>query len=177
MHSPITQDQVKELLNYDADTGLFTYKQGSSKRNAGDVAGYSVNGSHVIKVDGAPYQARTIAWLYIHGEFERKVTPKDGNKGNAASNNLKIIYPSPKSVRAAARREEIRIEELDGKNIKYPADYEGAYMDDNLTIKPWRCRVMINGEPMYSGRFNTLGECKSGYRELRKTLDNAAATR
>lgn len=79
----LTQSIIKELLNYDSSTGVFTWKRRSVKyfkssnliaawnsRFSGMVAG-SINpeGYRVIRVFNKANQAHRLAWLYVFGEW------------------------------------------------------------------------------------------------------------
>ena len=67
----ITQEQLKELLHYDPDTGVFTWKvRIAGNANIGDVAGYlNGNGYSAIKIHGKECKSHRLAWLYVYGEL------------------------------------------------------------------------------------------------------------
>ena len=62
-------ERVRELLDYNPDTGVFTWKvKRGGKAQAGTVAGYEhVTGYWYIAIDKKYYPAHRLAWLYIHG--------------------------------------------------------------------------------------------------------------
>jgi len=66
----ISQAQLKELLHYDPDTGVFTWLKPTSKRiKAGNIAGSDCNGSTIIVINKKKYQANRLAWLYMTGDW------------------------------------------------------------------------------------------------------------
>jgi hypothetical protein len=66
----ITQDRLKEVLDYNPDTGVFVYKISTAHRiKVGQVAGYNHGRYLRIKIDGGDYYLHRIAWLYVHGRF------------------------------------------------------------------------------------------------------------
>ena len=65
----LTQSRLKELLHYNADTGVFTWLVASRSRKVGQVAGSDNKGYRLIKIKGKSYRAHRLAWLYVHGKL------------------------------------------------------------------------------------------------------------
>ena len=65
----ITQEQLKELLHYNPDTGIFTWKRRPSNRvSVGDNAGHLNRDGYIdLTVNGFKQGAHRFAWLYIYG--------------------------------------------------------------------------------------------------------------
>jgi len=71
----LTQKELKELLHYNPETGIFTWIKikGSSNRTIGCVAGHNNgNGYLSIMINGKTHKAHRLAWLYM-----TKKWPKD----------------------------------------------------------------------------------------------------
>ena len=74
----LTQAQLKEQINYDKDTGIFTWNYSTSMKKAGAEVGYICKnyGYKLIRINTnkKSYLARAhrLAWLYIYG-----YTPKE----------------------------------------------------------------------------------------------------
>lgn len=67
---PLTQDRLKQLLDYNPDTGGFRWKVTKGRAKAGAWAGATdAYGYCVIRVDGVLYKAHRLAWLYAHGKW------------------------------------------------------------------------------------------------------------
>ena len=66
----LTQSQLKELLHYDPDTGVFIWRhRPKCPRLTGRIAGSPILGYVSIRVLGYMYQAHRLAWLYMTGEW------------------------------------------------------------------------------------------------------------
>ncbi len=90
----ITQARLKELLHYEPETGVFTWRLNTSNRvHVGDTAGYSdAEGYIVFRVDRVAYKAHRLAWLYVHGEFPQdQIDHVDRVKSNNAILNLRVV--------------------------------------------------------------------------------------
>lgn len=87
----ITQEFLKNFLNYDQQTGVFTYAIKTKGRFIGDIAGsvLKVNDSVRIKIKGVTHSAQSLAWLYVHGEYIKDIYHVDGNRRNNKIDNLR----------------------------------------------------------------------------------------
>ena len=68
----LTQDRLMEVLDYDPETGIFTWQiqPGSRSDMVGKRAGYYGPGRYrSITVDGVGYLEHRLAWLFVHGRF------------------------------------------------------------------------------------------------------------
>ena len=63
----ISQQQLKELLDYDPETGVFTWIKRRRGTRFGHSAGRDSHGYVYIRILGAEYGAHRLAWLYMTG--------------------------------------------------------------------------------------------------------------
>jgi len=68
----MTASKLKELYNYNPETGLFTRLKSSGGHKKGTLAGsYDKDGYLRIQIQGKHYKSHRLAWLYMTGEFPK----------------------------------------------------------------------------------------------------------
>jgi hypothetical protein len=62
---------VKDCLNYNPETGVFTWRMTTKRTKAGEIAGTNsgANGYVRITLAGDSYRAHRLAWFYTYGEW------------------------------------------------------------------------------------------------------------
>jgi len=65
----LTAEELRSLIHYSPETGVFTRKVERGPFKIGSIAGTTLNtGYRAIIILGSPYQAHRLAWLYMTGE-------------------------------------------------------------------------------------------------------------
>lgn len=100
-----TQERLKELLHYDSATGVFTRKtprRGPKSEKYGRVGAGRVSelGYVLIMIDGTNYIAGPLAWMYVHGEWPRRVKYLDGNPLNNRIENIRVHERSKAEIKS-----------------------------------------------------------------------------
>ena len=104
----VTQERLREVLNYDPETGVFTWRvprQGTG--GVGSVAGRvnPGNGYIDICIDYRRYLGHRLAWLYMTGEWPTNdVDHKDRIRTNNAWSNLRAATRAQNLANAGKRR-------------------------------------------------------------------------
>lgn len=149
----LTQEELKERLSYDADTGLFTwnYSMANGKVRYKSIAGRIGNRGYIqISVNKSLYLAHRLVWLYIHGEFPAVfIDHIDGNPSNNRISNL----------RPATRVENQRNRKIQSTNT---SGVKGVSW--NTAKSKWVATIAVCGKRIYLGAFDTVAEATEVYR-------------
>ncbi|MFP5340357.1 MAG: HNH endonuclease signature motif containing protein, partial [Gammaproteobacteria bacterium] len=93
MQHQLSQDRLKQLLNYDPETGRFSWKVSARTKRPDRPFGagcLSPAGYVVLRVDQKLYPAHRLAWLYMNGSWPSKdLDHIDGRRVNNAIANLR----------------------------------------------------------------------------------------
>jgi hypothetical protein len=97
----LTAERLRERLRYDAETGAFTRRVGSSNARAGDMAGSVHSTGYVrISIDGGKYTAHHLAWLYVHGVWPSdQIEHINGKRSDNRIANLRERRHLPRPAR------------------------------------------------------------------------------
>lgn len=90
----ITQARLKELFDYDPNTGSLVWKTARQGIKVGEVAGSinKVSGYRAIMVDGRAHRAHRLVWLWHHGKFpDHEIDHVDRDKQNNRIENLRDV--------------------------------------------------------------------------------------
>ena len=73
MNCDLTQARLKQVLDYDPESGIFRWRVATAQRTVvGSVAGFDSNGYRRIHIDKKTYLLHRLAWLYVLGVWPRK---------------------------------------------------------------------------------------------------------
>ena len=145
----LTQSRLKELLNYDPDTGVFAWLVKPSKRvNVGAIAGcVMVIGYREIGIDGKSYYAHRLAFLYMTGAWPiDQLDHRNGIRDDNRWDNL----------REATNAENCQ-------NQVMPCTNKSGFMGVSRFRNKWRARIKIAGREKHLGFFDAPEDARAAY--------------
>ena len=151
MAEPIlTQPRLKELLHYNPETGIFTWRIAAGCVRVGSVAGSVGNRGYLqIRIDCKLYQAHRLAWLYVHGEFP----PNDLDHINRVRSDNRIG-----NLRLSTRAENLQNQSMRSNNTSGHVGVSWYKRDQK-----WMAQIKINYKTINLGFFTDLTEAISAY--------------
>jgi hypothetical protein len=137
----LTQARLQELLHYDPQTGVWTWKV---DRNGGAYAGaiaggFNSEGYRRIYIDGRRYHSSRLAYFYMKGHWPPvEMDHRDLTPSNDAWSNLRPASLSENRANCARR-----------------ADNSTGFKGVNFVRKRFQARIMLNRKSYHLGLFNT----------------------
>jgi hypothetical protein len=147
----ITSDELLQLLAYDPQTGVFTWRVTMSSRAIRGAKAGTRNGGYVqLKINKRIYQAHRLAWLYVHGEWPPEfIDHINGDPGDNRIENLRLATSSQNLANSRRRRDNA-------------AGVKGVCW--NKRDARWRAQIRINGKKTYLGSFTEIKDAAAAYR-------------
>lgn len=153
----LTAEEVRRLLDYDPETGIFRWKVANSRRiKVGDVTGYQQSsGNVVIRINTKAYVASRLAWLYMTGEWPpRHVDHENLDPGDNRWTNLRKANKSQNGANRGAQKNNVH-----GHKCVYLVP--GYYVTTGEDA--WRAEITGNGRSLHIGYFRTSEEAQAAY--------------
>lgn len=155
--SELTAERLRECLNYNGETGIFTWKVKASKNTViGSVAGCFSPGSPVrIRIDGHSYRAHRLAWLYVHGRWPHGVI--DHKNGSNKTNAIDNLRDATKKINS----QNLRRAHTDNKaGLLGVTPHKGGYV----------AQIYANGKARYLGKYPTADLAHAAYVAAKREL-------
>lgn len=144
----LTHARLQELLHYDPETGVFTWRVSRGPVRAGSKAGSVSSGGYIqIDIDGKTYGAHRLACFYVSGKYpDYEVDHKDGNPSRNPFSNLRPATHSQNS-----------------KNRKLNQNSSLRTKGVTKNHKGYKARIQVNGLRIHLGTFKTKEEAAAAY--------------
>jgi HNH endonuclease len=144
----LTQERLRELLAYDPETGLFTWRSRRKGVQVGEIAGsVERNGYTGIKIDQKHCLAHRLAWLYVYGGMP--AGDIDHINRNRADNRIENLRAANRSQNCA--------------NARLWKNNTSGLRGVRKFHKKWRATVGYGGRLYHLGTFATAEEASRAY--------------
>lgn len=142
----LTHERLIEALDYDADSGVFTWKLSIGSTKRGRIAGGKTHhGYRALGLDGTLYYAHRLAWFYIYKETPHEVDHIDRDRSNNRIANLRSVNRSLNNHN--------RTDVIGGTG------YRGVWFSGDKFISV----IRVNGKRRSLGRFNSAVDASEAY--------------
>lgn len=151
-----TVKMVKELLFYDAETGLFHAIKQSGPRMPGQLAGTTHSeGYTTIQVAGRLCFAHRLAWFYVHGEWPSGcIDHIDGDRKNNAITNLRVVNQRTNNQNTRRATKKCKV----------------GLLGVTALYGKFRASIGFNGKSIHLGMFDTAEQAHLAYVEKKREL-------
>ncbi|GHX89585.1 hypothetical protein VCSRO111_0620 [Vibrio cholerae] len=145
----VTQGELREILNYDKETGRFTWIHPPKHHQGliGKEAGVINSGYRKIKINGKRYSAHVLAWIYTYGEKPTKCI--DHINGISTDNRIENLRLASNSENQANR-----------------ARNKGKKISKGVRVLPsgkYQARISFKSKLITIGTFDTEREAANAY--------------
>jgi hypothetical protein len=147
----ITASDVRQMLDYDPQTGIFVWKVWRGRTNKiGKVAGTSDRmGYRKIMLGGRFYMAHRLAWLYVHGEWPPVYM--DHINGDTSDNRIANLRPATHTQNALNK----------GMHRNNTSGYKGVVWIKSRGY--WTATIQVNGKRRRLGVFDSKEAAHEAY--------------
>ena len=158
----VSAQRLRELLDYDPDTGLFARRVATGKggrfKSGLEPGCVSPQGYRVIAIDRVLYKAHRLAWLHVHGVWPTNHI--DHINGIKTDNRLVNLRDVSRSVNSQNRRDAMANNKTSGLLGAYPA----------RTPSRWYAVISAHRHRTYLGMFDTPEEAHAAYLNAKRRL-------
>ena len=154
----LTVERLRELLDYNPETGIFTWRVDRSYRiKANDRAGYvtPAQGYRKLTVLRYEYPEHRLAWFYVYGVWPSGDI--DHINGIVADNRLANLRDVTTQEKCMNRR-------------KARSDSTSGLIGAKKWHGKWQATIKADGRYIYLGTFDTPEEAHQAYVEAKRKL-------
>ena len=152
----LTADNIKSVLDYNPDTGVFVWKINASWRvRAGDIAG-AINSEGYVTISYKRKAAKghRLAWLYMHGDCPAML---DHVNGDRADNRITNLRPATASQNMWNKK----LNPISRSGYKGVSERVGPKW--NGKAKRIIATISINGKRKHLGLFPSAEDARQAY--------------
>ena len=155
MSKELTQELVRDLFNYNPETGALTNKfDRGTRAKVGEIAGFEnkLTGYLVLGINGNKYLVHRVCFLHYYGHLPQMIDHKDNNAMNNEISNLRKCTKKQNAF-----------------NSKAPTTNTSGIKGVSLHKETgkWKARIMIDSKAIHVGSFNDIEDAKKAVESAR----------
>jgi hypothetical protein len=158
-------DDLKKALNYDSETGWFTWRikvqSNGGGREVGDRAGTVARGRRQIGYLGRIYSESRLAWAFMTGDWPPKGFDVEHENENGEDNRWSNLRLATRTQNNWNRREPRKDNRSGQTGVSWKQDRRHKK-------GKWHARICADGKAILLGDFDDLNEAISVRREAEK---------
>jgi len=150
----LTQEYVREWIDYDPLTGILRWRKAFNRVAAGDLVGSEMSSGYIrVTIHGHRLMAHVLAWILMTGEYlPRGIDHKNTKRGDNSWNNLRRASGSQNNMNQSLRSDNA----LGVKRV---------YRKKGKKSRPFGAAITIPGHKQrHIGYFDTVKEASAAYR-------------
>lgn len=153
----LTPARARELLDYDPETGIFTWRVTRTNIPAGTQAGYvGPDGYGQLRIDMRLYKTHRLAWFWVNGEWPPvHVDHINGDPSDNRITNLRLADEAQNARNARMKKSN----KIGVKGVSWDA-----------SKRRWRADICVDRKRIALGRFNTIHEAQAAYQGAAELL-------
>lgn len=158
MQDQLTQSRLKELLDYEPETGIFRWKVARGAARVGGVAGYEMDAGYIqLSIGNKHYFAHRLAFLWMTGAWpEHEIDHIDGDRGNNRWANLRDVIRQENAHNIGTAR------------CNSTCGFLGASWSRKRGM--WQAKITVNRKTVWLGYFPTAEQAHAAYLKAKDEL-------
>ena len=151
----LTIERLKELFDYNPETGWFTNRGSRGRAKGGARAGTFKHGLYrSIVIDYERFYEHHLAWFWMYREWPDEVDHADGDASNNAIANLRLCNRTQNNCNS--------------RQLTGQSGLRGAYLDKrNLQ---WYSKIQFGGQARFLGNFSSAEEAHEAFTTAAREL-------
>lgn len=153
----LTQQELKKILVYYPQNGLFKWRNTNRRMISGCVSGSINNRGYInIKINGCSYKAHRLAFFYVNGEWPKK----EVDHINHVKNDNR--WCNLRECNRFQNKANVK------KHINNKSGYKGVYWKTEAS--KWVANISANGKKKHLGYFNNKDDAAREYNNAAKDV-------
>ena len=159
--SGLTAKQLRAVLRYEPETGMFIWRRRKQGDHFNSWAGLRAGakrdlGYIVIRIDYRLYRAHRLAWLYVFGKWPKgEIDHINGDPSDNRIANLRLASSSDQKINSRLRKDNT-------------SGYKGVWFEKRRNH--WVAEIMVDGKKRSIGSFPTAEAAKAERDNLARHL-------